>query len=435
MTVVVVTHNRTNYLEQALTALVGQSTILFQVTIVDDGSYLKSHLDFIRELENRTFPFQLRTLRTENIGLGNARNIGAASSDSKYIIFLDDDNVPTSMFVENLVLAAEHSDSDAVVAFANTFSGEDFPSFEVNYEDLVYFPFGESIYSGILKNNYGDSQGLWKRKSFLSLGGFERKGLPAEDWHIYARACLNNKRILVLPFIGYFYRQHSNSMTARVISSRDYKYRVAEIYAEKFGPLVGPFLGLAANVQPTHTPIEQNVRIAVETVRKTYNHTTFLVSRVLMRISKGKNLKGNSYVSLLKKVQIAFRYYGYKRLLVISFGMFLKLLPAFFRIRVVGKSVNRILPSPVLSAPKIIGGQYFFNPTDENYEISIELFYSNFYKKLRMKPASIKSLVIEPGLDIYSLLDLFKHEITAENFAKVKIRIEPSGVSGLIWLL
>ena len=434
-TVILISHNRTEYLEQALAALVAQSITSFQVIIVDDGSYLKSHLDFIEELKHRVFPFSLRTLRTEDIGLGNARNFGVGFSDSKYIIFLDDDNIPTTKFVENLVLAAEHSDADAVVALANTFFGDSFPSSEIDYENLIYFPLGESVYSGILKNSYGDSQGLWRRESFLSLGGFEDSGLPAEDWHIYSKACLNSKRILVVPFVGYFYRQHADSMTSKVLSTREYKHRVAEIYAEKFGPLVGPFLQLAANVQSNQAPSEPNLRIAIENVKKTYDNTTFILSRVLLRISKGINLKGGSNVSLFKKIQISLRYYGFKRLIAIGFGMFLKLIPAFFRIRVISKSVNLLLFFPVLDTSEIIGGQYFLNPADENYEISVELIHSNIFKRLCMKPLSIKSLIVPPGLDVYSLLDLFKHEIKAENFAKVKVRVKPSRVGGLIYLL
>jgi glycosyltransferase involved in cell wall biosynthesis len=435
VTIALISHNRTNYLKQALSALAAQSIFSFEVIVVDDGSYLRSHLDYLREIKNSTFSFPLRILRTEDIGLGNARNFAADFSDSKYIIFLDDDNVPTPKFIENLVLAAENSDSDAVVAFANTFSSEEDPSGEVDYENLIYFPIGESIYSGILKNNYGDSQGLWKRESFLSLGGFENSGLPAEDWHLYAKACLNGKRILVAPFVGYFYRQHSNSMTARITSSREYKHRVVEIYSEKFGPFFAPFLGLAANEHTSKAPIDHNVRSAIENMSKSYTQTQVLVSRVLKRLSKGVNQKSSSNVSLFRKFQITLRYYGFKRLSLISFKICVKLLPAFFRIRVVGKSINRFLLNPVLDAPRIIGGQYFYNPNNERYEVSLELFHLKFFRFSFRKQGSTKEYFIEPGLNMYPILDLFKEEITAETFLKARIRIKPSDVDGFIWLL
>lgn len=435
VTIALISHNRTDYLKQAMTALIAQSISNFEVIVIDDGSYLKSHLEYLKELGGLTFPFPLRVLRTEDVGLGNARNFAASSTESKYIIFLDDDNVPTPGFVENLVLAAEYSDSDAVVAFAEPFSDEDFPSTEIDYENLIYFPLGESMFSGIIKNNFGDSQGLWKRQSFLSLGGFEDSGLPAEDWHIYAKACLDDKRILVAPFVGYFYRQHSNSMTARVISSREYKHRVVEIYSEKFGHFVAPFLGLAANTQSPQASTDQNVRSAVENINKSYNQTQFLVSRILKRISRGGTRKGNSNVSLFRKFQIAIRYYGFRRLAAIGFKLSLKMLPALLKIRVVDKSVNRFLFHPVLDAPRIIGGQYFYNPSDESCEIVVELFHSKFFGPISVNQISTKEYVIEPGLNIYPILDLFKNEITAETFFKTKIRIKPSEMGSLIWLL
>jgi glycosyltransferase involved in cell wall biosynthesis len=435
VTVAVITHNRTNYLAQALSALSKQSAQDFEVIVVDDGSDMEDHLKYIRNLGNGGFPFEIRVLRTEDIGCGRARNYAAENSFTKYIIFLDDDNVPTSKFVENLVDAAERSDVDVVLSMALAFSGDDFPALEIDYNDLSYFPFGEAIYSGILKNNFGDSQGLWNRNSFLSLGGFETSRLPAEDWHIYAKASLRGKKILIAPFVGYFYRQHSNSLTVRVNSSREFRHRVVEIYSEVMGSLVAPFLGIVASETLIQAPSEQSVRSAIENFRVVYDHKVFLVSRILGRISNFRDRQRGLNLSFPRKIRISFRYYGLRRLSRYMFILAIKIAPALLQVRIIGNSFGLSLLSPVLRAPRIVGGKYFFNPNPQSYEVIVELRSPRSRIRYFKGTSHSKVLSVEPGLNTYPLLDLFKDEITVDVFAKVKLRLKGSGDSRFVWLL
>jgi glycosyltransferase involved in cell wall biosynthesis len=101
VTVVLNTFNRAHILPQAIERVleqdwpVGKRT--FELVVVDDGS-----TDGTADVVTRFSDPRLRYVRRENGGLGAARNSGVDAARGEYIVFLDDDDEPSTEWLWGL---------------------------------------------------------------------------------------------------------------------------------------------------------------------------------------------------------------------------------------------------------------------------------------------------------------------------------------------
>jgi GT2 family glycosyltransferase len=124
--VVVCTYNRLEYLKKCVQALLLLEGTDFEIVIVNDGSndgtkeYLADiHSPLITVIHNE-----------KNLGLSTARNKGIQASQGEYIAFTDDDCLPESNWLKNLLLGFTEPKVGFVI-------GE---TFYVNKDYHGYFP-------------------------------------------------------------------------------------------------------------------------------------------------------------------------------------------------------------------------------------------------------------------------------------------------------
>ncbi len=124
VSVILCTHNpRLDYLEQCLRGLSSQSLPLheWELVVVDNASTPP-----ISSLLDATWASRARIVREEALGLTAARVRGISESRAGLLVFVDDDNVLDSDYLENaLAIAGEKP-------FLGSWSGQCRPSFEVS---------------------------------------------------------------------------------------------------------------------------------------------------------------------------------------------------------------------------------------------------------------------------------------------------------------
>ena len=100
VSVVIPTYNRLHRLEQVLDAFAQQTFAHtdFEILVISDGSSDGTH-EYLAQL---TTPYRLNWRTQANQGPAVARNTGIAQAQGEYILFVDDDVVPTA------TLIAEH---------------------------------------------------------------------------------------------------------------------------------------------------------------------------------------------------------------------------------------------------------------------------------------------------------------------------------------
>lgn len=91
ISVIIPTYNRPGFLSQAVHSVLAQTLPVFEIIIVDDGSFPMHHpsLFALEALDERIRVYSLQ----ENRGVSAARNYGLEKSTGDFVLFLDDDDL------------------------------------------------------------------------------------------------------------------------------------------------------------------------------------------------------------------------------------------------------------------------------------------------------------------------------------------------------
>lgn len=102
VTVVVTTFNEEAHVGRCIESLLNQDFNGMEILVVDDGSTDKTP-EIVKTYLQRN-PDKIRLIRLpKNLGLGNARNIGALNANGEIVVFLDADMVFPCDFIRRLV--------------------------------------------------------------------------------------------------------------------------------------------------------------------------------------------------------------------------------------------------------------------------------------------------------------------------------------------
>lgn len=205
---VCVTHwNRPHYLAQAVASVEAQDYPNLELIVVDDCSTSAESRGFLDELERRIAPRGWRVLRQpENRFPGAARNRAAREARGEYLLFMDDDNVAKPGEVSTFVDVAQRTGADILTCFLDTFDSREAPGPRTTANSRVLF-LGDCPTVGAFQNTFGDTNALFRRSTFLALGGFhEQWGVGHEDHELMAKAVLAGHRLEVVPEAMVWYR-------------------------------------------------------------------------------------------------------------------------------------------------------------------------------------------------------------------------------------
>ncbi|MEM7171151.1 MAG: glycosyltransferase [Pseudomonadota bacterium] len=205
ITVCLVHYERPHFLDQAIESLENQTFQNFTVHVIDDGSQSAQTVAYLDQLESRLGERGWKLFRQKNSYLGAARNTGARTAKSKYLFFMDDDNIAKPNELEVFYGAAEKTEADVLTCFGDVFVGEHLPKNRQPSLRRIYC--GANLSGGMWSNIFGDSNSLVRRKTFESLGGFhEEFGAGQEDQEFFARVILAGHKLMVVPEALYWYR-------------------------------------------------------------------------------------------------------------------------------------------------------------------------------------------------------------------------------------
>jgi GT2 family glycosyltransferase len=212
VSVVLVHHDRPQYLLQSVKSVEQQDYERLELIVVDDGSKLPESRATLDSLEARFKKRGWRILREKNRYLGAARNAGTRAAQGERILYLDDDNVLFKSAVSTLVRAMDTSGADICTCFQKVLYGEAVPATE-NVGYIQYITLGGSLDVGFIENSFGDANAMVRREVFEKIGyQVELFGRTGEDWEFFARAILAGLKLRVVPQALYWYRSSPKGM-------------------------------------------------------------------------------------------------------------------------------------------------------------------------------------------------------------------------------
>lgn len=111
ISVILPVYNVSMYMDKCLNSLINQTYKNLEIILVDDGSTDDSgeKCEEWAKKDNRVV-----VIRTENRGVGNARNTGIELATGKYLVFVDPDDWVDELFIEKLRKEMKQHDADIV---------------------------------------------------------------------------------------------------------------------------------------------------------------------------------------------------------------------------------------------------------------------------------------------------------------------------------
>lgn len=211
VSVVLPTYNRLERLQKVLAGLEAQSYPLdhFEVVVVSDGSSDGTDV-YLQDIES---PLNLKPVLQENQGPAAARNNGFNQASGEYILFIDDDVVPTPSLITKH-LKVHDAQEDDVVVLGPMLTPEDFQMYPwVQYEQLMLMKQYEDMIAGAweptARQFYTGNTSL-KRNYLIDSGGFDTSFRRAEDVELAYRLATMGLRFVFCPeAIGYHYAERS----------------------------------------------------------------------------------------------------------------------------------------------------------------------------------------------------------------------------------
>lgn len=187
ITVIIPTADREQLLHRAVDSVLKQSVSPSKIIVVDNGvNEVNIQFDDPRVVIVRTAP---------RIGPGKSRNIGARSSDTNYIAFLDDDDWWDSGYIENTIKKFEDTNVDVVVGKLKRYG--------INgcLRDYKLFPDSPDLQRKVFFSNpgFGGQNIAMKKEIFNEVGGFDERMPASVDRDLAARLIIAGKSIVCEP--------------------------------------------------------------------------------------------------------------------------------------------------------------------------------------------------------------------------------------------
>ena len=201
ITILMPFYNDKDTIEQSVNSVLNQTFPAFELLIIDDGSKDKDSLTKLSEIEK--IDNRIKVFHKENEGASKSRDFGAkhASESSKYIVFLDSDDLIEPTYLECAYWTLE-THKDASWAYSDS----------VGFGNIKY-----------LWNKWFDSEkmkrendlvitSMVRKDSFLGVNGFNiyEKNVY-EDWNLWLKLIAKKEFPIRMNFYGCWYRRKKES--------------------------------------------------------------------------------------------------------------------------------------------------------------------------------------------------------------------------------
>ena len=190
-------YNTNKYIDDTVNSVLNQTFPYFEWIIVDDGSTNKEDIEKLNKIEK--IDERIKIFHKENEGPAAARDFGAEkiSDSSKYIVFLDSDDLINETYVECAYWTLE-TNKEASWAYTDTinFGGENFTWTK------WYNP------KKVMEDNILVMTAMIRKEAFFAVNGFEiRDKNVYEDWCLWLKMIKNGMYPVRMNFYGFWYRK------------------------------------------------------------------------------------------------------------------------------------------------------------------------------------------------------------------------------------
>lgn len=205
--VVIPTHNRLDFLKNALKSIFQQSILPSEIFIVDDLNQSKVK-KLVHKLNDK-FDFSIKHIVSNSKnGVSHSYNLGATKSNGKYLAFLDDDDFWGKNYIDTIYKVIQKKNIDIIVTRLTEYDdqyklskpGKCLPQ-KFNIKDFYLRN------PGVLRSNF-----FIKRSCFELARGYDEKIFGSSDKEIFMRLKILNKKhhVIDIPNLVYWRTNHKS---------------------------------------------------------------------------------------------------------------------------------------------------------------------------------------------------------------------------------
>lgn len=197
VSIIVPFYNDGIYINQCINSLLNQTYPYYEILIIDDGSKDEESLKKLKEIE--LMDSRIKVFHKQNEGLAATRDYGASKSskDTKYLMFLDSDDVVNKTYLECAYWTLETNPS-ASWAYSDT----------VGFESITYLWNKKFNSERMKKRNDLIATSVIRKKDFNLVNGYElREKSVNEDWNFWLKLIAKGKFPVHMSFYGQWYRR------------------------------------------------------------------------------------------------------------------------------------------------------------------------------------------------------------------------------------
>ena len=222
-------YNAKKYLEDTAKCVINQTYPYFEWLIIDDGSTDEESLQYLKQIKE--MDSRIKVFHKENSGQADTRDYGVNHSNpnSKYIFFLDDDDIIDDTYLECAYWTLE------------TNKGASWA-----YTDIIHFGEFEALAAARFdpemekKVNNIVVTALIRKKDFLQVGGFGLKEKDVwEDWNLWLKMMAAGMYPVRMDFWGFWYRR-KDKRESELAKSKNNQARAKQIVEETAGKIKNP---------------------------------------------------------------------------------------------------------------------------------------------------------------------------------------------------
>ncbi len=215
-------YNTNKYIDTTVNSVLNQTFPYFEWIIVDDGSTKQEDIDKLETIKE--FDKRIKVYHKKNEGPAAARDFGAEkiSESSKYILFLDSDDLINETYIECAYWTLE-TNKEAAWTYTDTinFGGQ-------NFTWTKWYNPNKEIEENLLVMT-----AMIRKEAFFEVNGFEiREKNVYEDWCLWLKMIKLGMYPVRMNFYGFWYRKKAKEESELQQSNEDNKEK-AMAYVKK----------------------------------------------------------------------------------------------------------------------------------------------------------------------------------------------------------
>lgn len=212
ISVVIPAYNAERTIVETIQSVQKQTFQDLEIIVINDGSQDKT-LELVRSIQDD----RLHIFSYENGGLPVARNRGISHATSKFIAFLDADDLWTADKLEQQITVLQQNPEAGVAYSWTCFMDVDEQGKPLSFLPSPKYSFAGNVYEDLLVSDFihSGSNTLIRREAIETAGEFDPVLKSCEDWDYWLRLA-RQWNFVVVPKHQILYRRTPGTMSSKV---------------------------------------------------------------------------------------------------------------------------------------------------------------------------------------------------------------------------